>query len=459
MAGSEETVDQYVIRNLKQQLAGLEATAPDWDPSTQTRFLRLFAEQAVDRLEGAEIEYFDYVATCILLAGENMQDARLQILEQRVEKLENPPINLAETLLNASLMLVAELVIAHGAWVALPALYGLARGRTARRAITGVRIGRLNSRVDAELQTARQTIGRLTSQQREAITQIRAMAFLRMDPKLTERHAKALRESIRQEGRLRRRITSLEAAQVRSEAMAERMKSAFDAEKQVQDARMAELLEGVTAGVTVGRAGEALGEDFASLMTELDEQGADSTVAFETSSILADYLAAVESDRRISRDTWADVRLHVRLVPDDDFYKSAIVQRVLALGLEDEYWGLGPTAYSGMERPVFVLGFEMMLWLYYFQYNNLRVRDVQERNLAGPSTPTQVRQRRQRPPDHQYLLRRRGMGDHRVRSVLCRRPETQRGADRVPLQQVRPSILHRQPKGRTGAPRVHRRAL
>lgn len=153
--------------------------------------------------------------------------------------------------------------------------------------------------------------------------------------------------------------------------MAERVTRALAQGKNADDARLRELLDGVTAQVAVGRAGEALGEDFASLMTELASQSPDPAAAFETSTMIGDYLAAVESDRRISSDTWSALRFHVRFVPEADFFSSSTVQHVLALAAEAEYWSVQTGSYGGNERSVFILGFEMMLWPHFFEFNSL----------------------------------------------------------------------------------------
>lgn len=89
-------------------------------------------------------------------------------------KLENPPVDLAATLLEASLMLVAELIIANGAFVALPALFGLATARNWRRRLAkvGGRVGAWNTKVEAEIEAARKAIDASLKQRHEVLMRI-----------------------------------------------------------------------------------------------------------------------------------------------------------------------------------------------------------------------------------------------------------------------------------------------
>ena len=93
-------IEDWVKTEIAKQLAAIEAAG--WDEAKQGNFIRLLIEQGIDELEAAENEHYDFLADCLALASENMQDARLQALEQRIGALENPPFNLAQTLLDLS---------------------------------------------------------------------------------------------------------------------------------------------------------------------------------------------------------------------------------------------------------------------------------------------------------------------------------------------------------------------
>jgi hypothetical protein len=76
---------------LTAELAGVDACKPDWTLADQARYVRVLIEDGIDELARNDDAHYDYVADCVLLAGQNMQDARLQLIEERLDAVENPP--------------------------------------------------------------------------------------------------------------------------------------------------------------------------------------------------------------------------------------------------------------------------------------------------------------------------------------------------------------------------------
>ena len=106
-------IDAQVTAHIKSLLAAVQACAPEWPEAHQTAYLRLFLETGLDELERAEGDYYDFLATCVHLAGENMQDARLWALESQLAELQNPPVSLEALLLDAAILLAGEFLVAR----------------------------------------------------------------------------------------------------------------------------------------------------------------------------------------------------------------------------------------------------------------------------------------------------------------------------------------------------------
>jgi hypothetical protein len=57
----------------------------------RARLLRAYLEYALEIAQAREEQYFSFLGECALLAADNMQDIRLDDLELRVSRIENPP--------------------------------------------------------------------------------------------------------------------------------------------------------------------------------------------------------------------------------------------------------------------------------------------------------------------------------------------------------------------------------
>lgn len=319
-------VDDWIRTEIARQLAAVNACAAGWDQPTQTRFLRLLVERGLEKIDATEGEYYDFMTQCALLAGENMQDARLQVLEQQVDELRNPPFSLAETLLDAALIMMGEVIIAGTAYYAVPALFALAFSAKLRRLRDEVATA---SRFSHRMAEAVDEIERkLAGDTQVARGLLQRMGELGPDgwaeSLQLRKDVQAIKQSIAQ-GRDHLRV--VEEARTESEDLAEAAHEAFERAQGELSAPLDTLLKGVLGHTVVGRVGEESGEELSRVSLDLLSQ-ADGAPrpSFETSGMVGDFLAAIQKERRASRDAWAELRLHVRFVDDEHFHASEKVQ-------------------------------------------------------------------------------------------------------------------------------------
>ncbi|GAA1860907.1 hypothetical protein [Asanoa iriomotensis] len=88
--GADEEVNAAVTSAIR-QLRMIDACRDVWTEADQSRYIRVLLEDWIDELARADEAQCDFMAECAFLACENMQDARLGILEERVDRAENPP--------------------------------------------------------------------------------------------------------------------------------------------------------------------------------------------------------------------------------------------------------------------------------------------------------------------------------------------------------------------------------
>jgi hypothetical protein len=119
------------------RLDALAAAIQAFPPERQAAVLREYLEAELGRLEALEDGHHAFLAECVLLAVDNMQDARLQSVEERLAALESPDGPwMAETLTDAALVFafsfaaLATVEVAGGAvllWFGQAALAPAAR--------------------------------------------------------------------------------------------------------------------------------------------------------------------------------------------------------------------------------------------------------------------------------------------------------------------------------------------
>lgn len=366
------TIEDWIQQDIARQTASIDACAPDWDETAQRRFIRLLVEQGVDDLEADENEYFDFMAECAMLASENMQDARLQVLEHRVGSLENPPFNLAETLLEGVLILVGELIIVAGAYYAIPALAAAFStrmvSREARKIVNNMpnfdeQIGRVlklelkvldNVQETSKLMKEIDAIG--PGRWGEAVEKWEKIDDIR-------RNSAALRSELK--------IGRAAIASGKAEA-AERAMNAYEqaaAKWDMNSPVLKKFVDGVYGSAILGRMGETLGQDIAAISKS--SGGGGEFLAFETSGIVGELLTAIRSKRRTTRQEWGDLRIFVRHLADDEFLDNETVHGLMTLISAARYWPSKLAALTVEQRAPFVLAFESVLWRCWFAYSNL----------------------------------------------------------------------------------------
>lgn len=381
-------IEDWIKLDVARQTASIDACAPDWDEAAQTRFIRLLVEQGIDELEADENEYFDFLTDCAMLASENMQDARLQALEHRVNDLENPSFNLAETLLEGVLILVGELIIVAGAYYAIPALAAAFStrmiSREARKIVDRMpnfdeQIGRVlklelkiydNFEETAKLMKEIDAVG--SGRWGETVEKLERIDEIRRD-------SAALRSELK--------ISRATIASGKAEATA-RAISAYEqatAAWSMQSPKLKEFVDGVYGNATLGRIGETLGQDIAAVsMAMLSGDGGEEFMPFETSGIVGELLTAIRSKRRTTRQEWGDLRILVRHLDDDEFLDNETVRGLTALISAARYRPGNLALLTVEQRAPFVLGFESMLWRCWFAYSNLlHVLPFEERDPDG----------------------------------------------------------------------------
>lgn len=381
-------IEDWVQLDVARQTASIDACAPEWDEAAQTRFIRLLVEQGIDELEADEHEYFDFMTDCAMLASENMQDARLQALEHRVNDLENPSFNLAETLLEGVLILVGELIIVAGAYYAIPALAAAFSTRM---------ISREARKIVDNMPNFDEQIGRVVKLELKIFDNVDETGRLMKEiDELGPWHWSEVLAKQTRIDEIRRESASLRAelkigratiASGKAEAAARAM-SAYEqatAKWSMQSPKLKEFVDGVYGNATLGRIGETLGQDIAAVsMAMFSGGGGEEFLPFETSGIVGELLTAIRSKRRTIRQEWGDLRILVRHLGDDEFLDNETVRGLTALISAARYRPGNLAALTVEQRAPFVLGFESMLWRCWFAYSNLlHVIPFEERDPDG----------------------------------------------------------------------------
>jgi hypothetical protein len=358
MAGSSEI--DAVVESVTSQLRALDAIGSDI-PGTglleadQIRFVRLFVEEGIDQLARNEEALFALIAECAMLAGENMQDARLDVIEDR---LEPEPATFAGFLVNLGLMLALELVVVAGATYALPALLAIAatsvRSQNARRLV----IDRI-----AEKHRASQALEALA---KTAAEKQRAYHDELAKPELRRLALETSKARIAASKAVKDYSVALQAVET-SEELVRRAKEAVEAPaKPVLDGllkspRLQAFLEDVVAPTTVARVAE---NSASAAIEELGQSPASAPFPgrFQTSTLVGLFLAETGRQRNEAAEAWAATKLHIRMLTDDQFLESELAQQ-LFLSVHYEPASAAAQDLAATDREAMILGFEGALWL------------------------------------------------------------------------------------------------
>ncbi len=373
---SDDDLDPQATREaIIRHLLMIDASGPEWTEADQLRYLRVYLEEGVGDLADLDDARYRFMAECAMLAGENMQDARLHLIEQRLDDLENPDApGFADFLVNLGLMLALELLIVASAHYAIPALVvfvsAQASARTARRLASAVAEGEAAG--GARLRAAEQ-LGELTRQVAERRGELQ---WARTHERTHWRGYTARRRAERALVAAENEFAAGRAIYERSEDAARRAQGRIRTMPVPHDPTLAgKPLQDFLAG-TLGAAGLGrVAEDSASAMTAAivaaagDDPVSGPKDAFHTSDLIGRFLSAIGRDRQVARRDWSALRRHLRALSDDDLTRSEVAHELFAR-LHDQADPGQSLDLVLADREFLVRGLEGALWLAWLSHRD-----------------------------------------------------------------------------------------
>lgn len=361
------------------ELAAVDACGPHgWTPADQTRYLRLLIEQGLDEMARGDDALHDYMADCVMLAVQNMQDARLQMVEDRLSDLENPAgPTVKDLVIETAVMVGLELVLVAGAPVAVPALITFAAARSLarrtralataeRRAVAhGDALGPLLS----SLSTHRHAL-RLNREQ--------AVRFPGRDTSRLELEAvMGVNDIAVKLQAARAAFATSEAAWVAADAAMERTSRGATTAASLS-ASIKGFFEHVVGEVVVARIGENVATDMTTLVTahlptEPPTSPTDGPTGegrtFLTSAIAGRFLSEIRREQEEAAEDWRALRFHIRFLTDAALLSDETAQE---LYLRSRLFAVrSATTHSLMaDREFLVRGMEAQLWLAWLRHTN-----------------------------------------------------------------------------------------
>jgi hypothetical protein len=384
------------------RLEALGAAVQTFPPERQASVLREFLDAELGRLEAMEDAHHAFLSECVLLAIDNMQDARLQSVEDRVAALESPDgPSMGESLAEAALAFafsfaaLAAVEVAGGAvllWAGQAAL-----APAARRVVEGAD--------DALLATARTQVSSLT--QLQAAKALRDEHLRGVTAVVEGLRGGPLSSSTLQIGKAL--LNPIGPAKSVADALSRTFKVTADIEAIQAKMLVGHLgmAKGVEASVAARIAyDKALGGDAvrpeANWRKFLDDASGGLALApaysvfqdlwenipppgqpaaerdadpFLASTPAGRLLTLMRENRLAVREEYAVLRAGLRFRTDDTFIGDPLVAQLTGLVVE-----LAPLrgAYRALEdtvRPLIVRGYEAALWWAYLRTNGMLGQD------------------------------------------------------------------------------------
>jgi hypothetical protein len=393
------------VESIIRQLAAVDAcltsgTDPGWAEADQVRFLRVFVEEGIAEMARADDVQFDFLVECVTQASENMQDARIDVVEQRVdEAAEGEQDSLADFFVTLGFVLALEILVVSTATYAVPALVALAAARAqARRARQLVTVIGHRESLVAEQKAASQALAAFAERVAESR---QARDALRPTPESHWTSYTAHRRAIRSTRAIENEYAVALAALERGEGVAKRADDAVQAAIGQQTARRlaSPALQDFQDKTLQHVAMHRVAENVATSLTEkvvgaAVAAGPDAPGPFRTDTLVSTYLAEIRRQRNEAGKEWALTRLHVRCLSDADFLESQ-VSHELFLRIH-----AGPAAALALDRTLqdrdfLVRGIEAALWLAWLRHTKaLGAREVSGRRIPPPSLDNQPREGR-----------------------------------------------------------------
>ncbi len=382
-------------RSLKALTAAIQAFPAERQPAV----LREWLELQLDRLEAMEDAHHAYLAECALLAVDNMQDARLHMVEQRLRNLENPD---GPTLFEILKQTALTFAFTLAGWYAveLTGVLVLSYFAAAELAAPGARTAAMAAD-EALLQSARSKVSSLAELQarREALERERSGLATALealtDPSLPPQVKSAvLRDPTIAAALDRAGAIAAELDAVHSESLIAQLSLTEGTAASVQarlryernlisDAdsargmwrRFLDDAMGALALTPAQTAAQLLGQSAARLATPASDapagQASPGGMIYLASARAGPVLTAVAEQRRAIRTEYTVLRAGLRSRSDASLITDPLVTQLTGVlaaltPLLDTHLALQDTV-----RPLLVRGFEAALWWAYLQTSGM----------------------------------------------------------------------------------------
>jgi hypothetical protein len=378
-------------QSIARHLAAIDALGLEWSSADQIRYVRTALEHGIDALQRADDARFDFLADCAMLAGQNMQDARLHFTDERLRRLENPESDatVGSFFLELGIILALELVVVATATYAVPALIAFAaagaRSQAVRSLTDVASVGAGLERAVAQRAATSKALDALATvvADREAVL-LQVSAQNRWNALPTQ-------EAMQSLGLAQREYAVGLAAHESSLTLVEAVHAAIDAAAgsvppSLTSAQLQELLDGALANTTVGRVAEQIATDdvVRELLSAPQGEATGAPGMFQTSELVGRFLESNERARAEAADQWAELRFHIRVLPDAAFVASEITQQLLWSLHADPPppGGPGPRPDSA-DGQTLVRGMEVVLWLAWMR----QIQALGQRFITTSPTP------------------------------------------------------------------------
>jgi hypothetical protein len=384
-------------QSIARHLAAIDALGLEWSAADQIRYVRTALEHGIDALERADDARFDFLADCAMLAGQNMQDARLHFTDERLDKLENPESDatIGGFFVELGIILALELVVVATATYAVPALIAFAAAGARSQSVRSLSdaLGHALEGAVTERQAASEALKALA-----AAVADKDAALLRASRE-AHWYEPAVQDAVDALRQAERDYAVGLAAHEGSETLVRNVEATLAAAPatvppSLTSTQLQDLLDGALANTTVGRVAEQIATDdvVRELFTAPPGEATGAPGMFQTSELVGRFLESNERARAEAAHQWAALRFHIRVLPDAAFVASEITQQLLwSLHADPPPGGPGPGPGSADAQTI-ARGMEVVLWLAWMrQIQALGQRFVSTAQVPGTPMPYEGR--------------------------------------------------------------------
>ena len=341
----------------------VNAAGSQWLEADQIRFVRIFLEEGIGEFARFDREQSEVVAECVMLAGDNMQDARLSILEQKHDEKDG---GFFDFLVNLGIMLALELLLVSTAIYAVPALVALVSGRIqARKARELVSAFDHRRGTESGYRTQYESLAEVVRKAVDKRTEAERLWDRRAEGGETYfLYKRAVRELKKLENDYAVGLAALE----RSVDLAKQANQAVASASSnplpyLSSDKMRAFMHGAVGETIVNRVAEnsAVSGTEKIVAATAGAAAVGRTTVFQTSTLLGRFLAEIRNERNRAAEKWSRTRFHIRFLSDDDLVTSEIAQELFFRIHYDQSATM--QGFSFVDREFLVLGMEGALWL------------------------------------------------------------------------------------------------